>query len=331
MNALEVVLVGAGRIAVGNHGLAGATPLSHLAAIRDVGAQIAVLRALVEPNEDARERARADWPEVAAAECAPDMADLPDLKGAVAVICTPSSVRRNPVEAAIRGGALAVVVEKPLAQTADEARALHAAAKAAGVPLVVNYNRRFDARIADAMRRGCEDVRSAELRYARGLWNYASHMLDLLVSRCGPIETVQWIAGACPDAAADANPSFALTFRSGIPVAALGHEGLDYDLLDLVLTTRAGRLRLLTGGAEIAVDAPQDDLHYKGYRHLATGPAERGAAAGFSGLYRALHDWLVGGLAFVGCDSAQAVHLAEAFEAISVSASRNGASIRLGD
>jgi len=331
MSALEIVLVGAGRIATGNRDLAGATPLSHLAAIRDVGPDVAVLRALIEPDEGAREGARADWPEAAAAESAADLAELRDLQGAVAVICTPTAVRRDPIEAAIRGGVRAIVVEKPLASTAAEARALHRAARAAGVPLVVNYNRRFDGRIVDAMTRVCGEVRSAELRYGRGLWNYASHMLDLLVSRCGPIETVQWISGLCPAPGADANPSFALILRDGTPVAALGHEGLDYDLLDLVLTTRSGRLSLLTGGAEIVVDAPQDDLYYKGYRHLTTGSAERGVAAGFSELYRALHDWLVGGVDFVGCNSAQAVHLADACEAISVSAAREGAAVRLGD
>jgi predicted dehydrogenase len=332
MSALPIVLVGAGRIATGNQDLAGPAPLSHLAAIRDVGRDCAVVRAIVDPDPAALHRARTAWSEAASATAVSDMAALSDLHDAVVVVCTPTAVREAPVDTAIRLGARAIVVEKPLAGTVQEARALHAAGQAAGIPIVVNYNRRFDDRITSAVELAVAGgIQSAELRYGRGLLNYASHMLDLLVARCGPVAKVQWIAGDCPEAGGDANPSFALTLRDGTPVAALGHEGLEYDLLDLILTTRTGRVRLLTGGAEIAIDTPEDDLHYKGYRHLATGSGDRGAATGFSGLYRALHNWLAGQEPFAGCDSATAVHLADAFEAISQSAAQDGAAIRLNE
>jgi predicted dehydrogenase len=67
------------------------------------------------------------------------LATAPD----VLVVATPNSAHASVALAAIEAG-VAVVVDKPLAVTAADARRVVAAARAAGVPLTVFHNRRWD-------------------------------------------------------------------------------------------------------------------------------------------------------------------------------------------
>lgn len=93
------------------------------------------LRAVVEPDADRRAiLAGQGLPVVAGIDDVP-----PDTRAAV--IATPTGDHRETALAAI-GRGWGIVVEKPLAATLDDARAVIAAAQAAGVPLFTGHHRR---------------------------------------------------------------------------------------------------------------------------------------------------------------------------------------------
>ena len=95
---------------------------------------------LVETENERRERARIELPNAIAGVSIEDVTEK--VEADVALLCTPPAGRHGQVRAACDAG-LALLVEKPLADTVADAAAHVAAAGAAGVPLAVGLNFRY--------------------------------------------------------------------------------------------------------------------------------------------------------------------------------------------
>ncbi|WCB95604.1 putative oxidoreductase YdgJ [Baekduia alba] len=194
------------RVALAGYGLAGSTFHAPLIAATDGLA----LRAVVTRSADRRARLRDDHPEAVAVDALADALDDVDL----VVVASPNRFHVPLACEAIAAGKH-VVVDKPLAVRADEARALGAAADARGVVLSVFHNRRWD---DDQLTLGRElaagrlgRVLRVESRFDRwrpaireGVWREAgdpadgggllldlgSHLADQAVQLLGPVTTV---------------------------------------------------------------------------------------------------------------------------------------------
>jgi predicted dehydrogenase len=126
------------RVALLGYGLAGAVFHAPLITAVD-GIELA---AIVTGNDERRSRARRDHPEavlLGSAEEVWERADELDL----VVVASPNRFHVPLARAAVVAG-LAVVVDKPLAASADEARALLRESRQRGVVLTVFQNRRWD-------------------------------------------------------------------------------------------------------------------------------------------------------------------------------------------
>ncbi len=144
-------------------------------------------------------------------------------------VATPDRLHLQPVLAAIRRG-LHVFCEKPLARTAAEAAQLVRAARAGGVQLGVDYNRRFAfgyqkaKQLLDAGRLG--NVNQAAFHICDGvplsvatqphalLTSLLSHHIDLLRFLCGEIVAVQALFRG-PSRNRPQDVSLTLQFASG--------------------------------------------------------------------------------------------------------------------
>jgi len=92
--------------------------------------------------------------------------DLLKMKEIAAVsVCTPNYFHAEPTIAALRAGKH-VMVEKPMAMNAREARAMVAAAKKARKVLVIGFQFRYDAR-AQMIKRAIDEGRLGKILYAR--------------------------------------------------------------------------------------------------------------------------------------------------------------------
>jgi len=322
---LQVILIGAGRIAMGNDGLAGETPLSHAAAIRHT--ESAVLTGVVDSDPARRLEATTRGLPVFQT-----LSDVPDRSGSpeIVTICTPPSVRLSPITDALKRGASAVVVEKPLAADLKTAMQIASLARSQDVPIFVNFNRRTDTRIAAAVDavRGRKPV-SAHVTYGRGMHNYASHALDLLIQVFGPVADVRWICGGL-ETNADPTPSFSLRFEDGSSALFSGLPGLAYDLFDISIWCESSKVTFVAGGAEIVTEAAEANRFYNGYTHLSAGTIDRAPVAGFTEIYSTLAAYIKQNDPVALCSAEEALHNAAVLEAVRISAERDGAAVAPG-
>jgi predicted dehydrogenase len=134
------------------------------------------------------------------------LADLAAAGAEAVTVSTPAATHADLAHEAIRLG-LAVVVDKPFALTAADARAVTAAAADAGVLLSVYQNRRWDSDYLTVRRLAADgalgEVRRFESRFERWapdrapsaagggtLLDFGAHLVDQATQLCGPVARV---------------------------------------------------------------------------------------------------------------------------------------------
>jgi len=321
---IPAYLIGLGRIGAGNSDLAGDAPLSHLAALLRVGG--VRIAGLADPDPAARARVAARHPDLVGALAA-DWRDLRIEPGAIVALATPSAGREPMVAALLASRPGLIVAEKPIADDAASAARIARLADAASVALRVNFNRRFDARHRAWRARRPKQPLAVTCRYGKGLLNYASHAVDLLVDWYGPIAEVQALGPLRVFGAGDWTLSFRCRFEAGFDAVFIGLDRLAYDQLDMDIVAADGILEWRAGGASIAWRTPVDGRFYKGYRHLGDVPAsaDEGPVQGFLELYAAATSFLSSGAVLEGCSGQSAAHVAAVLDAARASAEDRGA------
>jgi predicted dehydrogenase len=197
-----------------------------------------VLDTIVTGSEERRAQARAEHPGVRFADTAEELwsGAAPDL----VVLASPNRTHVPLATAALEAG-LPVVVDKPLAGTAEEARKLAALADSRGLLLTVFQNRRWDsdfltlrALLADG---ALGDVHRFESRFERWrphlkggwresgdpaeigglLYDLGSHLVDQALTLFGPARSVYAESDVLrPGAAADDDSFVAIRHTSGV-------------------------------------------------------------------------------------------------------------------
>jgi len=152
-----------------------------------------------DPAEPGRARYRERYPESPLYDSIDELlAQGPD----VVAICTREHPRCKLCMAAVEAGVRAIVLEKPMARTVDEARRMVAAAKEKGVRLVVSHQCRFD----DEFEVVRDAVRSGEIGqpyYLRGscygqLMEQGPHIIDMILWYLEDAE-VDWVMASVAD------------------------------------------------------------------------------------------------------------------------------------
>lgn len=194
------------RVGIAGYGMAGRH--IHAPLVVAAGHQVA---AVCTSNPGRRAEATSDHPGVVLVDDLQALLAVPGLD--LVVLATPTGDHAAHALAAVRA-ALPVVVDKPLATSAEEAADVVAAANAAGVPLTVFHNRRYDpeyATLEQVVRSGVlGEVRRAELRWERWrterragwrgnaeasggggvLFDLGSHLVDGAINLFGPVDSV---------------------------------------------------------------------------------------------------------------------------------------------
>ncbi|HEV7364124.1 MAG TPA: Gfo/Idh/MocA family oxidoreductase [Solirubrobacteraceae bacterium] len=195
---------------------------------------------VVTSNPERRARAQADLPGVRVLDRAEALWELAGEHDLV-VVASPNRTHVPLARAAIEAG-LAVVVDKPLAPTAADGRALVDAATAARVPLTVFHNRRWDGDMLTVRRLLGEDavgtVTRFESRFERWrpavrpeawrergdpaeagglLFDLGSHLVDQALVLFGrPTHVYAEVERRRPGAAVDDDTFVALAHRDGV-------------------------------------------------------------------------------------------------------------------
>ena len=196
---ITVAVIGLGGI--GSRYETDVLPRSHVASV--LATPGLLLGAVVDTNHEAREAFRKQWPAAAKASVLSSLDELSGGKADVIALCTPVAGRSSLVEAALARKPRLLVLEEPMSSNAAEARAIAAIAERHGIPVRVNFHRRFDRRHR-ALRQSLPGTpRYVAMRYGKGLFNYGSHLIDFLIDWFGPVQEVQ----ALSSEAGGADPS----------------------------------------------------------------------------------------------------------------------------
>ncbi|MGC5022911.1 Gfo/Idh/MocA family oxidoreductase [Micromonospora sp. DT47] len=197
------------------------------------------LDAVVTTNPERRDQVRQDHPDARVVDDADQLWQAPDALDLI-VVATPNKRHVPNALAAVRAG-LPVVVDKPLAPSAAEGRALVDEADRRGVPLTVFQNRRWDGDFLTA-RRLIEQgelgqVARFESRFERwrptikagwresgtpeeaggALYDLGAHLVDQAVQLFGPVRTVYAeVDRRRPGAQVDDDAFVALTHAGGV-------------------------------------------------------------------------------------------------------------------
>jgi predicted dehydrogenase len=190
------------------------------------------LAAIVTRSPQRRDAARAAHPRAQLLDSAEELLALrPDL----VVVATPNRLHVPQARAAIDAG-IAVVVDKPLATTADEARALVEHARGRGVLLSVFHNRRWDGdflelrsrlgelgqivRFESRFERWRPEVNAAAWRDTQDggvLLDLGTHLVDQALQLFGPVSDVYGeVRSVRAGARVDDDAFLALTHASGV-------------------------------------------------------------------------------------------------------------------
>jgi predicted dehydrogenase len=169
MKNLRAAVVGAGGIGARQDAPGTDQPLTHAGGYRAAGFELA---ALVDIAPDIQaEAARwnckgyTDFGAMLAAE-KPDVISL----------CVPTQARAGLLHTALDYKPKAVIAEKPLTASRTESAVVGAAFQAAGVPLIVNYTRRF---VPAFQALAGISAMTATIRYAKGVRHNGTHAIDL--------------------------------------------------------------------------------------------------------------------------------------------------------
>jgi scyllo-inositol 2-dehydrogenase (NADP+) len=223
------------RVALVGYGLAGSVFHAPLIAATP-GLRLATI---VTADPERSERAAREHPDAAVAASA-DAIWNRAAEHDLVVVATANAVHVELAERALDAG-LAVVVDKPLAATAAEARALVERADAAGMMLTVFHNRRWDSDQLTLRRLLAEgrlgDVYRYESRFERwrpeakpGAWreetppelgggvllDIGTHLVDQALTLFGPVVAVHGEVDARRGGVADDDAFIALEHESGV-------------------------------------------------------------------------------------------------------------------
>ncbi|MGW0705042.1 Gfo/Idh/MocA family oxidoreductase [Streptomyces sp. NPDC002643] len=223
------------RVALVGYGLAGSVFHAPLIAATEGLA----LDTVVTSNPERQAQARAEFPDVRLAGTADELWSRTDELDLV-VVASPNKTHVPLATAALEAG-LAVVVDKPIAGTAAEARALADLAASRGLLLSVFQNRRWDndfLTLSDLLAKGeLGEVRRFESRFERWrpqlkggwresgdpaeigglLYDLGSHVVDQALTLFGPATLVYAESDTRrPGAEADDDTFIALTHANGV-------------------------------------------------------------------------------------------------------------------
>lgn len=269
----RAALVGCGRIGADiNPPGVGSSRLGSHAAAYAASARVDLVAAC-DPDEGRRTEAQRRWniPRVYATVDAMLEAETLDIVS----VTTPAAARPALLRQLIVSGRVrALLAEKPLAGSADDAADLAERASAAGVIGAVNYVRRYAAgyraAAAEIQSGRLGDIQSVRGIYTKGVLNNGGHMLDLLRWLFGAPASIE-VTGAFEELPGDPTVSARLRY-AGFDATLDGLRHAEASIFELdVIGTRGRRVFADLGHRLLAWDV-EDTMARYGFRQFSPEP-----------------------------------------------------------
>lgn len=171
-------------------------------------------------------------------------------------VCTWSQTHLEITRDAVAAGVKAIFCEKPIADSLESADAMVRLCADAGVLLMINCQRRFDAmhrQVAHFLREGrLGKLQQATCYYSGGIANNGSHLFDLLRFLFGEAAWVQGILSENPSPNPnDPNVDGLVKFRSGLLATIQACDAAETAIFEVNILGTAGRMAIRRFGFEL--------------------------------------------------------------------------------
>jgi predicted dehydrogenase len=185
-------------------------------------------------------------------------------------VCTPAGTHYQVVKdiAAHSRSVKAILLEKPMAETAEQAREMIRLCRQKGILINIDYPRRFD-RNHQLIRKMIEEgelggIQAVVAHYTKGIRNNGSHLVNLLRFFFGDISGA-CVLGSLSEVPDDPTPT--LSLKAGkAPCYVVGLREGCYTVFEMEIFGEKKRVSMMDCGDAIFVDRIIDDPRYPGYR-----------------------------------------------------------------
>ena len=272
MSERKVLLVGLGQIAVGYDMDLEETEFCYTHARAFTQHKDFILAGGVDIDEKKRKRFT-DKYSVASYENIDNA--LEEEKPNIVVICTPTKEHASTLKVVANFKSVeAIVCEKPISFSIEEAEKMVEECKNNNVKLYINYMRRSESavkQIKSRIERG--EIRKpikAMIWYSKGFFHNGSHFMDLLKYWLGPVVKSKLIAAEINDyEKLDYDVDAYVEFQKGKGVFMSCWESA-YSHYTVELICQNGRLRYEQGGHKITWEGISEDKQIKGYKRISS-------------------------------------------------------------
>lgn len=289
----KVGIIGAGRIASGFDEPGAARILTHAHAVSRQPDM--VLTGFYDIDPEVSRSAAAKWGGTPFDSLDALLADAADL----VIIAVPDPFHEIYLNAVAEHAPRLVICEKPLTHDLASARAIVRLFAERKIPLLVNYQRRFDTDVVDLARR----IRYGELGrplggtllYSKGTKHNGSHAVDLLRYLFGEPTRFQAFAKVVDFSEEDPTVSGRIEFPS-IAVNLQAADERIFSIFEIDLLFEAGRYRFTHSGLDVEISLPKPDPVFAGYCELSVIQARcSGLANSLANLMASAASYLAGG------------------------------------
>jgi predicted dehydrogenase len=187
-------------------------------------------------------------------------------------ICTPDNTHYEIIRAAIlTPGIRAVLAEKPLALTLNEAAEITTLSEEHGVLLAVNYTRRYvqsHIRLREFIHAGgIGQIQTLGGYYTKGVMHNGTHWFDLARFLAGEVVAGLGI-NVRKDYSLDPTLDAFLEFSCGASAFLHGCDASRFTLFEMDLIGARGRVRIIESGHSFEIYQVVDSPYYTGYKAL---------------------------------------------------------------
>lgn len=185
-------------------------------------------------------------------------------------ICTPDNAHLANLKQALKLNPKLIFLEKPLSNNLVEAEEIVEIAK--GIPILVNYSRRFVEEFQDlatkiqAKRFG--DFISGSGYYGKGFMHNGSHMINLLNLLIGEIEKIDIVDEFIDFYETDPTKTALLSFKNNKKFLMQGIDCTNFTIFELDLIFQKSRIRILDSGEKIEIYEIKENKKYAGFKNL---------------------------------------------------------------
>ena len=226
---------------------------------------------VVDTDLQAREKCAARWNVRGAYESASEMmaATKPDIVS----VCTPTSTHFAVAESLIGSAAppRAIICEKPMADSLEDAERLVSIAKEANVILLVMHMRRY-ARNMQNLRAflqsgGIGDLRGISGWLTKGTLHNGTHWFDLLRFLAGNVKQVHAL-NILGESGLDPTLDVSLRLQSGMLATMRAADAENFTLCEMDILGSKGRVRIVDSSYQVELSRAVPSPRYTGYVEL---------------------------------------------------------------